>query len=198
MRRSERHGDRGATILEFALLMPFLLFLALGTADMGLGWVANDRVEGATAQAARVAAVSGSRVEADRDTLVALAAALPASELARLDRVVIFKPGAAGAVPTGCIKTAGDTSEIGAATCNTYTGATVRAATATSLTGFGGGTTAKDRYWAPSTRNDALSDPPDYVGIWLRTTFVSPVGGLFGNLTVIKVSVFRIQPDLAG
>ena len=63
-------GDRGATIVEFALLMPFLLFLALGTADMGLGWVATDRVESASAQAARVAAVSGARVEADRDVLV--------------------------------------------------------------------------------------------------------------------------------
>lgn len=197
-RRRFGSGDRGATIVEFALLMPFLLMLALGTAEMGLGWVANDRVESASAQAGRVAAVSGSRIEADRDVLVALAAALPPGELANLDRVVIFKPGAGGAVPAGCIKASGDPSETGAATCNTYNGATVRAVTASSMTGFGGASGAKDSYWAPVSRNDARTDPPDYIGVWLRTTHVSQVGGFFGQLTLTKVSVFRIQPDLAG
>lgn len=190
--------DSGATIVEFALLMPFLLLLALGTADMGLGWVASDRVESASAQAARVAAVSGSRVEADRDVLVALATALPATELANLDRVVIFKPGSGGAVPAGCIKAASDPSETGAADCNTYSGATVRAAAATSMTGFGGAVGAKDRYWSPALRNDALTDPPDYIGVWLRTTHDSQVGGFFGSITMTKVTILRIQPDLSG
>jgi hypothetical protein len=185
--------------VEFALLMPFLLLLGLGTAEVGLGWVANNRVEGASAQAARAAAVSGSRVETDRDVLVSLRVALPAGELANLDRVVIFKPGVGGVVPSGCIKAPGDGSETGAvAACNTYSGATVRAATAISMTGFGGGASDKDRYWSPASRNDALTDPPDYIGVWLRTTYVSPWGSLFGALTVTRVSIFRIQPDLAG
>lgn len=191
-------GDRGATIVEFALLMPFLLFLAMGTADMGLAWIATDRVESASAQAARTAAVKGARVESDRDVLVTLATAMPAAELANLDRVVIFKPGVGGAVPSGCIKAAGDTSETGATGCNTYSGATVRAATATSMTGFGGTGTAKDRYWAPASRNDALSDPPDYIGVWVRTTHNSQVGYLFGSIGITKVTILRIQPDLAG
>ena len=46
-------------IVEFALVLSFLLLLGLGTVEMGMGWVANDRVETAVAQAARVAAVSG-------------------------------------------------------------------------------------------------------------------------------------------
>jgi hypothetical protein len=194
----DRGGDSGATIVEFALLLPFLLLLGLGTADIGLGWVATDRVESASAQAARVAAVSGSRVETDRDVLVSLAAALPPADLANLDRVVIFKPGTGGAVPAGCIKSPGDSSETGNASCNTYTGDTVRAASATSMTGFGGGASAADRYWAPATRNDALSDPPDYIGVWLRTTHDSTLGGFFGDLTVTKSSIFRIQPNLTG
>ena len=190
--------DRGATIVEFAFLMPFLILLALGTADMGLAWIAADRVESASAQAARVAAVSGGRVEADRDVLVTLKTALPANELANLDRVVVFKPGSAGAIPSGCIKTVGDTTETGTTDCNTYTGATVRAVTSTSMTGFGGGATAKDRFWSPISRKDALSDPPDYIGVWLRTTHDSQVGGLFGSFSMTKVTILRIQPDLTG
>jgi hypothetical protein len=200
MSRSRRSGasDRGATIVEFALLMPILLLLGLGTADMGLAWVATDRVESASAQAARVAAVSGSKVETDRDVLVALTTALPAGELAKLDRVVIFKPGAGGAMPAGCVKVAGDLSETGATDCNTYTGATARSATATSMTGFGGTTGSKDRYWAPASRKDKLADPPDYIGVWLRTTHDSQVAGLFGSVIMTKVTILRIQPDLAG
>ena len=200
MRCSLRHtGDRGATILELALVMPFLLLLGLGTAELGLGWIANDHVEGASAQAARVASVSGSRVEADRDVLMAIAAALPAGDLNTLDRVVIFKPGAGGVVPTGCIKVLGDPSETGVtAACNTYSGATVRAVTALSMTGFGGGVTAKDRYWAPAVRNDALADPPDFIGVWVRTTHLSNLGGFFPETTITKVSIFQIQPDLLG
>lgn len=191
--------DRGATFVEFALVLPFLLLLGLGTVEMGLGFVAHDRVETASAQAARLAAVSGSRVEADRDILMALQTSLPAEALANLDRVVIFKPSSEqGAVPSGCIKGVGDSSQVGTATCNTYTGATVRSLTATSMTGFGGGVTAHDRFWAPSTRKDTLAGPPDYVGVWLQTTHESITGAFFGDLTLTKVSIFRIQPDLTG
>jgi Flp pilus assembly protein TadG len=193
------HGDRGATIVEFALVLPLLLLLGLGTVEMGLGFVAHDRVETATAQAARVAAVSGSRAEADRDILMTLQTSLPAEELANLDRVVIFKPSSTqGAVPAGCIKVAGDSSQTGTSTCNTYTGATVRSVTATDMTGFGGGITAADRYWAPSTRKDTLAGPPDYIGVWLRTTHENITGAFFGDLAMTKVSIFRIQPDLTG
>ena len=86
----------------------------------------------------------------------------------------------------------------GNASCNTYTGATVRAVTSTSMTGFGGGATATDRYWAPSTRKDTLLGPPDYLGVWLRTTHEGITGDFFGDITLTKVVIFRVQPDLDG
>ena len=197
--RTRRWADRGATILEFALLLPVLLLLGLGTAEMGMGWVATDRAQTATVQGARLAAVSGSRVESDRDVLLALQASLPGDQLARLDRVVIFKPSSAqGTVPVGCVKAPGDTSQTGNASCNTYTGATVRSVTAGSMSGLGGGPSAADRYWAPATRKDTLVGPPDYIGVWIRTTHDNVTGSFFGDLTLTKKSIFRIQPDLAG
>lgn len=192
-------AERGATILEFALVLPVVLLLGLGTAEMGLGWVARDRAQTATAQAARVAAVSGSRIESDRDVLLTLLASLPAEELANLDRVVVFKPSSAqGAVPAGCVKAPADPSETGTSTCNTYTGDTVRSVTASSMDRFGGGPSAVDRYWAPASRKDTLAGPPDYIGVWLRTTHDNVTGSFFGDLTMTTVSIFRIQPDLAG
>lgn len=192
-------AERGATIVEFALVLPFLLLLGLGTAEMGLGWVAHDRAQTATVQAARVAAVSGSRLEADRDLLLALQASLPAEQLASLDRVVVFKPSSPeGAVPAGCLKSPGDPSQTGNASCNTYTGDTVRSVSSSSMAGFGGGSGAFDRFWSPVVRKDTLAGPPDYLGVWIRTTHENITGSFFGDFTLTKVSIFRIQPDLAG
>lgn len=196
---ARRRGERGATMVELALVLPFLLLLGLGTAEMGLAWVGHDRAQTAGAQAARVAAVSGSRIQTDRDVLLALQVALPSDQLAGLDRVVIFKPGSpAGAVPAGCLKPSGDGSETGNASCNTYTGETVRAVTASSMSDFGGGPMAVDRFWSPGSRKDTLAGPPDYVGVWLRTTHENLTGSFFGDVTLTKVTIFRIQPDLAG
>jgi hypothetical protein len=66
------------------------------------------------------------------------------------------------------------------------------------MSGFGGGITDKDRYWAPAVRNDMLLDPPDYLGVWVRTTHESLTGFAFKHLTVTESTVARIQPDLAG
>lgn len=187
-------AERGATMLEFALVLPFLLLMAFGTAEMGLAWVANNRVEGSSSTAARIGASSGSLAEADRNILVSLRSSLPASALANLDRVVVFKPtDADGTVPSACIKAVGDGSQVGVSLqCNTYSGNTVR--TVTDTTDLG----SADDYWAPSTRKDTLAGPPDRIGIWVRTTHPAQTGTFWSSFTIIKSSIYRIQPDIDG
>ena len=57
MKRFARRGhrERGATMIEFAFVTPLLLLLAFGTAEMGMAWVADNRVEGSVSTAARIA-----------------------------------------------------------------------------------------------------------------------------------------------
>lgn len=187
---SGRH-DRGATLVEFALVLPILMLLAFGTVEAGLAWVTNNRVEGAASTAARIGASSGSVNLADTNILVSLRSSLPAEALANLDRVVIFAPADDdGAVPSGCIKPVGSTNETGqTAACNTYTGATVRGATAATDLG------ARDDYWHPSTRKDQLSGPPDDVGVWVRTRHEAKTGAFFQDFAITTTSIYRIQPD---
>jgi hypothetical protein len=198
---SSRRGasqDRGAALVELVLLLPLLSLLVFGTMELGRGWIASNRVIGATSQAARIGAMSGSRADADRDLLVALRAGMSASELAGVDRVVVFKAtDPTGSVPAGCVKAVGDPSEIGNSSCNTYNGTTLRAVTPTSMVGFGT-VGAKDSYWAPTGRNDELSDPPDYLGVWVRTRYQGTTSFSFSRVTLTASKVFRIQPDLAG
>lgn len=150
-RRSTASPDSGSVLIELALVLPFLALVAFGTIEGAAAIVSGDRVSGAAAQAARIGATAGSRADADRDLLVALRAALPAEELAHLDRVIVFKPtGSTGEVPAGCIKAMGDPSEQGNASCNSYSGETVRGVSAASMLGFGGAANHKDGGWPPS------------------------------------------------
>jgi TadE-like protein len=186
-------GERGATLVEFAIALPLLLLLAFGTAEMGLAWVSNNRVEGSVSTAARIASSSGSLPEADANVLKSLKASLPQEQLNRLDRVVIFKPtNTSGGVPAGCIKPVGSTSQTGVNNqCNTYSGATVQG-TIPNVMGAAG------NFWLPANRNDRLADPPDYIGVWVRTTHGSKTGTFFDDMTITKVSIYRIQPDIDG
>jgi hypothetical protein len=193
--RGRTHGaERGATLLAFVFVAPFLLLLAFGTAEMGLAWVANNRVEGATSTAARIGASSGSLPEADVNMLVSLRSSLPADELAHLDRVIIFKPtNADGGVPASCIKPLGSTSQVGVSTqCNTYSGATVRSVTTSTNLGV------PDDFWNPTTRKDTLAGPPDHIGVWVRTIHENQTNTYFGDFTITKSSIYRIQPDIDG
>jgi hypothetical protein len=161
--------------------------------------VAENELEGAASQAARMGAVAGGRVEADRDILISLRAALPADELALVDRVVVFRSTTPdGVVPAGCIKPVGSTSETGTADCNSYSGTTLRTTIASAMDGFGGHASAKDRYWAPTTRLDSLADPPDYLGVWVRSRYDSVSGFGVAEVALTGAAVYRIQPDLGG
>lgn len=189
------HGDRGATMLEFALVLPLLLLLVFGTAEAGLGWTENNRVEGATSTAARVGAVAGADSTADAQILVALKASLTPESLANLDRVIVFKSTATnGALPANCNKPVGSTSQTGVnGSCNTYTGATVRAIVDASSS-LGGAA----NHWSGVSRNDSLADPPDYLGVYVRTRHDSKTGAGFGNFTITRTSIYRLQPDIDG
>lgn len=192
-------ADRGAALVELAFVLPLLCVLVFGTTELGLAWVGQNRVAGAVAHAARVGATVGGRVEADRDILLTLQVSLPADQLANLDRVVVYNAvDPSGAVPEACTKVAGSSSEVGTTTCNTYTGATVRAVSSDSMVGFTGTAGSKDGYWSPAIRKDALDDPPDYIGVWVRTSYDGLTGFAFSQSVITSNSVFRIQPDLYG
>ncbi len=48
------------------------------------------------------------------------------------------------------------------------------------------------------SRNDRLADPPDYIGVWVRTTHGSKTGTFYDDMTITKISIYRIQPDIDG
>lgn len=199
--------DRGVTLIEFAFVLPLLVLLAYGTAELGLAWTAENRIQSAVSQAARVGVSSGSQREADRDLLLALQVSLEPNVLARLDRVVIYSATTAdGTAPAVCRNVAAGTDGGNAASlCNSYSGNTVRGVTSASSSFSGScatSSTSKDRFWCPPIRKDSLRDNlatgPDWLGVWIRTTYSSPLSLFFGDFTIERSAVYRIQPDSTG
>lgn len=55
--------ERGATLVEFAFVAPFLLFLILGTVELGWALGLNNDVRHGAREAARIAAVSAPNLQ---------------------------------------------------------------------------------------------------------------------------------------
>ncbi|MFV0259588.1 MAG: TadE/TadG family type IV pilus assembly protein [Acidimicrobiales bacterium] len=188
-----RPNERGAVLVEFAIVASVLLLLVLGVIEIGAGWSSRQVLTQASQKGARVVAQLGKDPAADREALLAVQAALGGSDVT-IERVVIYQADAAGAMPTSC-RTA-VAGAAGTAHCNVYD--------ATALTqlgnpaAFSNGTTCGiyDKNWCPLTRDTALSDATDWVGVevTVRRNYLTKIlGG--GTHTMTDATVMRIEPD---
>jgi len=55
--RDTRKNERGQSLVEFALVVPMLLLLVFGIAELGRAWMTKNILTGAVREAARIAAV---------------------------------------------------------------------------------------------------------------------------------------------
>lgn len=190
-----RRRDRGAALLELAIIAPVLLLLAFGVAEFGYQWVAANRVASAVATAARVASTSGSVADADRNILLTLQASLPASMLDDVVQVVIFQSNANGDIAPPCADPAtpeGNGQATGALRCNVYDGA--RLTQDLDAINFD----ALDNNWEPESRRDRLVHPPDYIGVRVVVTSSTLTNTFWGDQRIIRQSIYRIAPDFDG
>lgn len=196
-RRLHRSRDRqrGASLLEFALVAPILLLILFGVGEFGLAWISANRLEGAVSAAARVASSQGSTADADRAVLLQLQASLPEELLNNVTRVVIYESDATGYMHPNCTSGAA-TSQTGVSgRCNRYNGATLRnpnLATMSLSTPMG--------FWPPADRDDELSgSPPDFIGVYVETRHDDFSGTFWSDGFVLeRSSIYRIQPDITG
>jgi Flp pilus assembly protein TadG len=191
---ARRRTDGGVAVLEMVLVLPFLLLLLFGIGEYSLAWVSANRLEGAVSAAARVGSSQGSVTDADRAILLQLQASLPEDLLDNVTRVVVYESDASGSVPEQCRTINNPTTQQGqSGRCNLYSGNTLR--TITVATNLG----AAQNFWAPSTRLDRLSGPPDYIGVLVQTRHDDVTGTFWRDgFDLERRSVYRIQPDIDG
>lgn len=182
-------GDRGATLVEAAIYTPVLMLFLFGILEFGLAFRSYLTAAHGTRDASRSASIMGTSPDADFHILRDIKSSMVAIPPSSIDRIVIWHASGPGdSVPAGCA--AGSATSVGRA-CNVYTGADLTRGE----DDFGCAPSSPDRYWCPTSRNTALNDPPDFVGIYIevRHNFVS---GLFGaGLDMADTTIMRLEPE---
>src|SRR3990172_12720387 len=97
MRRATlRDRDRGATIVEFAIVMPLLLLLMIGIMEVGVAFYDYLTIERATLEGVRTASFTGDAIDADCQTITNIVSDLPGGFLERITQIEIFHADANG------------------------------------------------------------------------------------------------------
>lgn len=197
-RRRERNDERGAAIVEFAMVIPFLMIMVLGIVEMGTAWNANQQVVQAARSGARTVTQIGVVDIADQQALEAVKATFE-DESDRIIQVIVYDAPADGTVPPGCL------DGIAAPTdpCNIYTQADVIQASSPNYfdstfdpanLSNGCGAAGASRNWCPSSRSDN-QQTATFVGVYVEFE-QDYFTGFFGldPYTITETTVMRIEP----
>ena len=180
-------GERGAVLVEAALVIPILVMLVVGIAEFGFGYKDRLTVQTATRTGARVGSSLGNDAQTDYNVLQGVKSALGSIATANIDKIIIYKSATAdGAVPTNCLSVGSQAGQ-----CNVYTAANLSAAS----TSFGCGSGALDTSWCPTSRSVDQAAGLDYLGVYIQVkhNFLS---GFLGSrqVTLKDKAVLRLEP----
>lgn len=199
-----RQGERGASIVESALILPVFIILIFGIIEFGAFFFDINNVRNAARDGAREGSSWASGPTADYH-IIAQARRSLGNMNTRLGGIIIYKASGANAdVPAACLAdlVSGDDGEAGL--CNVYSGtrvSTALEATFGAMDAAGMSTTYAskwDRKWPAPTRNDALSGTgtPDFIGVYVAATHKS-VTGTVPQRTIKQRAVFLLEPQRA-
>jgi Flp pilus assembly protein TadG len=187
-------GSAGSTLVEFALVLPFLALMAFGVVEFGMALQDKTTVQGAARAGVRVGSAAGATADADKNLLLGVGAALQDVGLTNVDWIVVYKSGTVdGAVPAACTNPTHSVS----ASCNAYTGAQLQQLVAGTAPAswFGCGVTALDRFWCPTSRQTIQSDGTDYLGVSVQARHPMFTGFFGSTLTISDYGVMRLEPQ---
>lgn len=197
VRRGRRAaGERGANMVEFAIVVPLMALFVFGLIELGMAWRDTLTVNTAARSGARVASNLGNERLADWETISAVKAALADIDNADIEAVIVYDASAAdGQIDSNCL-VGGGISVLDE--CNYYSPAQLQSLVETDFTTNGStcAAGAPDRFFCPlgrSTTQGALT----HVGIYIRVRYESQTDILpFDSLTIDDAAVMRIEPRL--
>lgn len=182
--------QRGVTLLETAIVLPMLLMLAIGLAEVGFLVIDQMAVANAAREGARVGAAAGpyedstGTIDADDLILRSVEQALCHLENGRAERVLIYPADADGGF-----------ANLGLINEYVLPPATPLNCTSTGTTAF----VCISCPWDPTTRDNT---PPvlDDIGVQVEYKH-DPILGFFPFTSILDLSdraVMRIEPDTRG
>lgn len=226
-RRRQTEGQRGAVLVETALVFPLLMFLVFGIIELGSLLSTYSASANVVRAGGRMASVQGSNASADQATIARIAQEATAISDGEIRYIIIWEAsGPEADVPAGCLSAAdglgaANTSSAGVGgVCNIYAYPQASGGAFDMATGeasnpdpmfYFGCTSASeagsklDCNWQPQTRQTVISPRtattrvvPDYVGIYIRVEYNYLTGLLGSTRTITDNSITLIEPDNFG
>ncbi|NLA37704.1 MAG: pilus assembly protein [Actinobacteria bacterium] len=188
--RARSRSERGTVVVESAIALPVFLLIVFGTIEFGLAFRSYLTTTAAARDSARYAATMGKDVNADffiiSDALNSLG---PIGGSEAVTTISIFRATGPDSTTASGALAACRTGSV-AGLCNTYRGPDLT----TDPYRFACRPTAADRFWCPTSRKVNLSDPPDYVGIYIEVEHEGLTGVLGSSMTFTEEVVTRLEP----
>jgi hypothetical protein len=177
---ADRYGpDSGATIVEFAIVMPLLLLLMIGIMEVGVAFYDYLTIERATLEGVRTASFTGDALDADCQSINTIVDSFPGGFLDRVQQVEIYRADQSGNQILGQTNTwqylGGDPTDC----VNSWS--TVQT-------------------W-PSTVRYTIAGPSrplDIVGVRIRMprTWISNFPPFTGGYVIDERSILRLEPEV--
>lgn len=181
-------GDRGATLVEAAIVTPLLLLFIFGIFEFGLAFRDYLTVANSARDGVRTASVAGVELDADYRTLMAIADAAAILPDDAIEEIVIFKATGPNDTPAANCESAG--------TCNRYVASDLQRPAEE----FGCHTStiapnAPDRHWCPNTREVSVGTGLDFIGVQVLVNH-EYVTGLFGaDVALEDQLILKVEPQ---
>lgn len=178
-RRERDKKERGASLVEFSLVLPILFLVLVGIFEIGMAFKSYLTVAYLAREGARLAAFTGTDINADCLTVISLANQMAPQDLAKLDRIEIFKANAAGNPTPGFVNTFRLTG-ADKNNCAHWTGS---------------------RPWVSTSRQTEVSPSGtpalDVIGVRLVIThrWITQFPPFYGNLSVNENTIVRMEPE---
>lgn len=197
--RAANADDRGAALVEFALILPVVTVLLLGIFEYGNLWRQVGTLERAAQQGARAVTQQADGRFADYEALRSVDSATRGMSGVEVTRVIVYLPADAnGSVPDSCLSSS--VPEV----CNTYSGTQVRTVNPVGFPTAGGASNPTcaggswDAGWCPTTRPRSDTNPMQ-VGVHVTVEY-TPVTGLIPGptMTVTRQAIYQIEPCSRG
>ncbi|KAA0236007.1 MAG: hypothetical protein EDR02_02310 [Actinobacteria bacterium] len=191
VRRRRANHQRGAAMVEAAIMTPLFFLLLFAALEFGLAFRNYLTVANTTRNAARIASAVGNDLNADFNILKEVKSASAAIPAESINEIVVFDAGSVNGSIEDVARVACKTASV-SGVCNRYTPLDLEL----DEDDFGCEVADPDRFWCPDTRNVSLavSGPPDYIGIYISVDYEF-ITGLFGSTkTFTDEVVIRLEP----
>lgn len=202
MERRRLEGDGGAVLVEFALVAPFIVAVALGIMEFGIAWRDANVLERSVAASSRTGASWGTDGWADYWILQAVKGSMSSATSLEIEKVVVFNARTTSTVPADCTALSGPNGlNSGGTQCNVYSGTQVASDNPRAHFGDWGagkpcGGADWDHWWCPASRDRNRSGGTDYIGVWVSARYTPVTGLLPSDATFERTTIFQLEPEV--